>query len=320
MTTKGFKVFDPNWACRGFQFEVGQTYKQMRRMELCGSGFHFCNKLADCFNYYRFDPNNKVAEIEAIGEVKSGDDKSVTNEIKIVREITWNEVLEMVNTGKGNTGLNNTGDSNTGDNNTGNRNTGDRNTGDSNTGNRNTGNRNTGYSNTGYSNTGNRNTGDSNTGYSNTGDRNTGNSNTGDRNTGYSNIGDRNTGNRNTGMFNSCNYGNGLFNSQSPKISMFNKPTKLTYEEFEQKHSEAYNLLRYSSFYLTEWVYSSDMTDEEKKQHPQYETTYGYLKVNDYKETCQKMWDKFSDKQKKAIKKLPNFDKNIFKDITGIEV
>lgn len=101
---------------------------------------------------------------------------------------------------------------------------------------------------------------------------------------------------------------------------MFNKPTKLTYEEFEEKYSEAYSLLKYSDFYLTEWVSADKMTDEEKAAHPKYETTEGFLKRNDYKTACQKMWDKFTDKQKKAIKKLPNFDKDVFKEITGIEV
>ena len=101
---------------------------------------------------------------------------------------------------------------------------------------------------------------------------------------------------------------------------MFNKPTTLTYEEFEEKYSEAYRLLRYSDFYLTEWVSADKMTDEEKAAHPKYETTGGYLKRNDYKIACQKMWDKFTDKEKKAIKKLPNFDKAVFKEITGIEL
>lgn len=275
MTTKGFKVFDPDWKCRNYQYEVGETYKHEGRIELCGSGFHYCNKLADCFNYYSFDRNNKVAEIEAVGEVESGDDKSVTNEIKIVKEITWNEVLEMVNTGKGNTGMNNSGNGNSG------------------------------YENSGNRNPGNRNSGDGNSGYGNSGNRNSGN-----RNSGYGN----------SGMFNSCDHANGLFNSQAPKIYMFNKPTKLTYEAFKEKYAEAYSLLKYSDFYLTEFIPSNRMTDEEKAAHPQYETTEGYLKVNDYKTACQKMWDKFSDKQKKAIKKLPNFDKAVFKEITGIEV
>ena len=137
---RGYKVFNPDFTCRGFQFEVGKTYKHEGDIGLCKAGFHFCRKASDCFSFYDFDPNNKVAEVEAVGLVESDEVKSVTNEIKIVREIPWTEVLEIVNEGKGCTGLSNTGNCNTG-----NRNTGDRNTGNRNTGNWNTGDCNTGY-------------------------------------------------------------------------------------------------------------------------------------------------------------------------------
>jgi len=67
------------------------------------------------------------------GEINGDEnDKECTNELTIVKELTWHEVLAMVNIGGGCTGLSNTG----------NRNTGDCNTGDCNTGNWNTGNRN----------------------------------------------------------------------------------------------------------------------------------------------------------------------------------
>nr|DAN37739.1 MAG TPA: pentapeptide repeat protein [Caudoviricetes sp.] len=257
---KGYKVFDPDFTCRDFQYEVGKTYKHKGSIGLCEAGFHFCSQLKDCFNYYSFNPDNKVAEIVASGEVIVGDGKSVTNTIKIVREISWSEVLELVNTGKANTGL------------------------------------------------------------CNTGNCNTGNCNTGNWNTGNWNTGDWNTGDRNTGLFNSCNYSNGLFNSKSPKIYMFNKPTKLTYEELQEKHPEAYNLLYYSSFKLTEWIPDYNMSDEEKTAHPEYKTIGGYLKRNGFKEVCQKMWDSFSKTERNKIKKLPNFDRDIFKKITGIEV
>lgn len=155
---KGFKVFESDWTCRGYQYEVGKTFKHNGNIELCGSGFHFCQKASDCFNYYGFDSSNKVAEVLATGLVESGNDKSVTDELIIIREIPWTELLTIVNEGKDCTGLCNTGDRNTGD-----RNTGDCNTGDCNTGNWNTGNWNTGDRNTGNWNTGNRNTGDCNT-------------------------------------------------------------------------------------------------------------------------------------------------------------
>jgi hypothetical protein len=124
-----YKVFNSDWTCRRFQYQVGETYEEKVNPSVCDRGFHFCKKLADCFNYYNFDPNNKVAMIEALGDIAEGDDKCCTNKIKIAKELTWHEVLEMVNIGKGNTGLGNTGHRNTGDQNTGDFNISDNNTG-----------------------------------------------------------------------------------------------------------------------------------------------------------------------------------------------
>ena len=294
-TVKGYKVFQPDWTCRDFQYEVGKTYHHEGSIGLCSSGFHFCERLVDCFNYYSFNPENKVAEIVATDEVIKGDDKSVTNNIEIVRELSWNDVLNLVNTGKGNTGFCNSGDRNSGNRNSGDWNSGNRNSGDCNSGDRNSGNR-------------------------NSGDCNSGDRNSGDCNSGDWNSGDWNSGNRNSGMFNACNHANGLFNTKSPKISIFNKQTKMTYEDFQEKYPEVYNLLYYSRFTLTQWVCECDMTPEEKEAHPEYKVQEGYLKTYTYKEACQKMWDGFSKTERNKIKKLPNFDKNIFKEITGIEV
>ena len=163
MSVKGYKVFKPDWTCRNFQYEVGKIFEEDVTPSCCNRGFHFCEKASDCFDYYDFDSNNKVAEVIALGDVATDGNKSCTNKIKIVREIPWSELLTIVNIGKDCTGLCNTGNRNTGDCNTGNRNTGDCNTGDCNTGDCNTGNRNTGDCNTGDWNTGDCNTGDWNT-------------------------------------------------------------------------------------------------------------------------------------------------------------
>jgi hypothetical protein len=141
---KGYKVFNPDWTCRGFLYEVGQTYEENVNPKTCSRGFHFCEKAVDCFNYYSFDPNNKVAEVLALGEVDTDGNKSCTNKIQIVREIPWEELLTIVNTGKGCSGHSNSGHSNSG--------------------NRNSGDWNSGHSNSGHSNSGNRNSGDWNSG------------------------------------------------------------------------------------------------------------------------------------------------------------
>src|SRR5574344_3087574 len=164
--TKGYKVFNPDWTCRGFQYEAGKTVEENVTPECCEAGFNFCLKASDCFNYYRSDHNNKVAEVIALGEVdySTEDSKCATNKIQIVREISWDEVQKIANLGNECTGVCNTGDSNTGDRNTGNYNTGNCNTGNCNTGDYNTGNYNTGNCNTGDYNTGDCNTGNCNTG------------------------------------------------------------------------------------------------------------------------------------------------------------
>ena len=289
---KGFKVFNPDWTCnpngKPFQYAVGGTYEEDVIPMVCDRGFHFCEKAADCFNYYQFNPENKVAEVLALGEVDTDGTKSCTNKIQIVREIPWAELLEIVNTGKGCTGLCNSGNRNSGDWNSGNRNSGDWNSGNRNSGNRNSGN------------------------------RNSGDCNSGNRNSGDCNSGDWNSGNRNSGDWNKCSFSNGCFNTVSPKIYLFNKPSEWTYQDW--LNSEARYLLNQIPGDVLEYIYFSDMTDEEKAAHPEAETTGGYLKILDNSECAVIWWRGLSDRQKAVITAIPNFDKAIFKEITGIDV
>ena len=300
---KGYKVFRPDWTCdptghNPKQYTCPGKFEEEGELDVCGHGMHFCQAAADCFNYYSFDSDNKVAEVIAYGEVRTDGDKSCTDKLEIVCEIPWDEVLRIVNIGKNCTGCWNTGDCNTGDRNTGNRNTGNRNTGDWNTGDCNTGNRNTGNCNTGNRNTGNRNTGDCNTG-----DRNTGNWNTGDCN---------------TGDCNKSSFNTGCFNTEEQKIMLFNKPSDMTYREWMD--SDARYLLNQIPKYVVEWVYGEDMTDAEKAAYPTYKTTGGYLKILDESERAQIWWDGLEDEEKNIIKSIPNFDPDIFRQCTGIEV
>ena len=289
----GFKVFKSNWKCRDKQYSCPGKFEEEGELSVCGHGMHFCENVADCFSYYDFDSNNKVAEVIAYGTVLKEEDKSCTDKLEIVREIPWDEVLRLVNAGKNCTGRCNTGDCNTGD-----CNTGDCNTGDCNTGN---------------CNTGNYNTGRWNTGDWNTGDWNTGDWNTGDYNTGHYNTGDRNTGDWNKSSFNT-----GCFNTEEQKIMLFNKPSDWTYNDWI--YSEASYILSNIPKNIVEWIYSENMTDEEKAEHPTHETTGGYLKMLDESECAQVWWDGLSGHQKNIIKELPNFDSEIFEQCTGIRI
>ena len=291
------KGFDKDLCCRGMQFEVGKTYDTGANppLKICSSDvFHFCESINAVHEYYRVDTDNRFCEVEVLGDIVQEDNKIGSNKIRIVREIIGQELDVLIGRANGNSGTFNTGDCNTG-----NYNTGDWNTGNYNTGDRNTGDRNTGDCNTGNYNTGDWNTGDCNTGNYNTGNRNRGNYNTGNRNTGNYNTGDRNTGNRNTGDWNSCNYSSGFFCTTEPKIHLFNKATSMTVSEF--LNSKYYTALNSSSFNL---VY----IENEK------------VKERAYKEACALWWENMSDENKEIIKSIPNFDAEIFKEITGIEV
>lgn len=241
---KGYKVFNKNWTCRGFQYEVGKTYEMEESPACCDRGFHFCERLVDCFNYYAFNSENKVAEVEALGKIEKGDDKSCTNKIEIVKELSWYEVLDLVNTRKDNTGRGNTGDRNTGD---------------------------------------------------------------------------RNTGNRNTGDWNITDFSTGCFNTKEEKIRLFNKRSKWTYRDW--RCSSARDLMCDCPHTKTVWISKKYMTDSEKEENPTWECTGGYLKIIEVtNEDKQNWWDNLEDEEREAVMSLPNFDKDIFKEITGIEV
>ena len=316
---RGYKVFNPNWSCRGFQYKVGETYEMDEKPQLCDVGFHFCKRIADCFNFYRFNPNNKVAEIEALGDIDTdGGVKSCTNKIKIVRELTWQEVLDLVNIGEHCTGFKNTGNYNSGDYNSGFYNSGHNNCGTCNTGNCNTGDYNSGYSNSGNCNSGYCNTGDYNSGNYNNGDYNSGHSNCGNCNSGYRNTGNWNSGNYNSGDFNKTSFSTGCFNTEYKPLFFFDKPTSMTFTQW--RDSQAYMLLEEIDFDTTRWIPISHMSSEEIHDHPEAETTCGYLKEIDNSDCFIKWWHDLTDKEKDIIKKIPNFDADKFFEITGIRV
>ena len=303
--TKGFKVFNEDWTCNGFQYEVGKIFEMKESPICCNRGFHFCTKLSDCFNYYAFNSDNKVAEVEAIGEVvsDSGDTKHCTNKIKIINELTWHEVLDLVNMGKDCTGYCNSG----------NRNSGDWNSGDWNSGNRNSGNRNSGDWNSG-----NRNSGYRNSGNRNSGDWNSGNWNSGDCNSGNRNSGNRNSGDWNSGDWNDTSFSNGVFNTKEPNIYMFDELTEMTYRDW--LNHPARFILNGVPFDELRWVYSENMTDDEKKEHPEHDVTGGFLKEFDYSKNRQNWWNGLDKDDKEKIKSLPNFDKEKFERIVGIKI
>ena len=290
------KGFDKDLRCRGMQFEVGKEYSTGvadADISLCtNTVFHFCDSLQKVHTHYSVMPeeDNRFCEIEVLGALVSDDTKCGSNRIRIVREILGDELNIMRGLTDGNTGIFNSGDCNSGIFNSGDRNSGIFNSGDRNSGNWNSGSR-------------------------NNGNWNSGSRNSGDWNSGRDNSGSRNSGNWNSGDYNSGNYNSGFFCTNSPKLRLFNKETDFTMEEFIK--TEWYAVLTSGKFNLTKW---RAYTDEEKAQDERKRFIGGELITIPYKEACANWWASLSEKDKAIIKTIPNFDANIFAEITGIDV
>ena len=88
---RGYKASDDG-VCRDMTYEVGETYEKTHNPVMCGYGFHYCEIIDDVFSYYEYQKGvTKIFEIEDLGETITNVDKSVTNKIRIVREIPFEE-------------------------------------------------------------------------------------------------------------------------------------------------------------------------------------------------------------------------------------
>ena len=183
----------------------------------------------------------------------------------------------------------------------------------------NTGDCSTGHYSTGNCSTGDRSTGDCSTGYCSTGnystgDRSTGDCSTGHYSTGNYSTGSRSTGNRSTGHWSISNYSTGHFSTENYSgFGTFDKPC--TIDEWNNAYKPGWIY-----FSLTEWVDKEDMNYKEKEDNPSYEITGGYLKVYEYQEAWRRSYDSATREEQLKIKDLPNFDKDKFKQISGIDI
>lgn len=69
---KGYKGFDKDMKCRGFQYETGKDYQHDGKISCCHSGFHFCTNPFDVLAYYA-PANSRFCEVEGSGESAKDD-------------------------------------------------------------------------------------------------------------------------------------------------------------------------------------------------------------------------------------------------------
>jgi len=88
-TIKGYKGFDKDMKCRGFQYEVGKDYEEPKAV-ICESGFHFCENPFDILSYYDLC-DTEFAEVEAVGKTvgHNEDSKHSTTKIKIIAKLNF---------------------------------------------------------------------------------------------------------------------------------------------------------------------------------------------------------------------------------------
>ena len=86
---KGYKA-TKNMKCLTLTYEIDKTYS-INKLNICSHGFHFCQNMEDVLNYYEYDDDFVLLEVEALGKTITRDDKTVTDCIKIIRVIPKEE-------------------------------------------------------------------------------------------------------------------------------------------------------------------------------------------------------------------------------------
>lgn len=93
---KGYKGFDKNLQCRGFQYEEGKEYEHEGNVKCCEEGFHACEYPLDCFCYYA--PADSVYhEVELGGTIDTEgreDTKVSAQKIKVGAKLSIVDIVK----------------------------------------------------------------------------------------------------------------------------------------------------------------------------------------------------------------------------------
>ena len=85
-----YKGMNSDMTCKGFQYEIGKTYKT-DKAELCKCGFHACLNPRDVLDYYSQYESSRYFKVKLSGEItkcNKWDTNIAATEITILEEIT----------------------------------------------------------------------------------------------------------------------------------------------------------------------------------------------------------------------------------------
>ncbi len=91
---KGYKALDQEMRAilgNEMQYELGKTYTVYGKVVPCENGFHFCEKIEELNCYYNIE-DSRIFEVEADGIIIKSEDKYVAEKIKLVRELSKEEI------------------------------------------------------------------------------------------------------------------------------------------------------------------------------------------------------------------------------------
>ena len=90
-----------------YRYKEGKICEIKGELKICKNGIHFCENLKDVFDYYPLVQWVKVYKVEILGDVIKKDNKSCTNKLKILEEVTFEEIVNRSNGVNNSDGVNN---------------------------------------------------------------------------------------------------------------------------------------------------------------------------------------------------------------------
>lgn len=93
---RGYKAFLSDMTTRhgdNTVYEVGKIYTVEGEVKICENGYHFCKKCVDVYDYY--SKPCRICEVSVTGAVQTQGNKSVGRKLKILRELTADEISSV---------------------------------------------------------------------------------------------------------------------------------------------------------------------------------------------------------------------------------